>query len=251
MAIELKPSQALRLMHDVSLGLVREDKAGMAPDFTLRQMSILLTVYLEPPPHTVRVFEPLRHAHEIRLAGVMRREVPGPDETLSHAGEGAVVVLRAHKRVHRQGHQRRRLHRARGIDERARDGDPMGGRSGGIVGAQVFSRKPAHIAVARKLPPGPAFDRALIDVDAFAEQRLRVHARLGRRRAAQRARFGLHAHGDGRGVALRRNASAQAFGGEVGARGRHTPIKPVRRAAAVRGHSSRPFAITRSPSFST
>ncbi|MFZ9502265.1 MAG: MarR family transcriptional regulator [Beijerinckiaceae bacterium] len=54
MAIELKPSQALRLMHDISLGLVREDKAGMAPDFTLRQISILLTVYLEPPPHTVR-----------------------------------------------------------------------------------------------------------------------------------------------------------------------------------------------------
>ena len=54
MAIELKPSQALRLLHDVSLGLVREDKSGMAPDFTVRQITILLTVYLEPPPHTVR-----------------------------------------------------------------------------------------------------------------------------------------------------------------------------------------------------
>jgi len=54
MAIELKPSQALRLLHDVSLGLVREDKSAMAPDFTLRQITLLLTVYLEPPPHTVR-----------------------------------------------------------------------------------------------------------------------------------------------------------------------------------------------------
>jgi DNA-binding MarR family transcriptional regulator len=54
MAIELKPSQALRLLRDVSLGLVREDKSGMAPDFTLRQVTLLLTVYLEPPPHTVR-----------------------------------------------------------------------------------------------------------------------------------------------------------------------------------------------------
>ncbi len=54
MAIELKPSQALRLLYDVSLSLVREDKSGLAPDFTLRQISLLLTVYLEPPPHTVR-----------------------------------------------------------------------------------------------------------------------------------------------------------------------------------------------------
>lgn len=54
MPIELKPSQALRLIHDVSLGLVREGKLEEAPDFTLRQLTILLTVYLEPPPHTVR-----------------------------------------------------------------------------------------------------------------------------------------------------------------------------------------------------
>jgi DNA-binding MarR family transcriptional regulator len=57
LAIELRPSQALRLLHDVSLGLVQQDRGGQgapAPDFTLRQISILLTVYLEPPPHTVR-----------------------------------------------------------------------------------------------------------------------------------------------------------------------------------------------------
>ncbi|MFN3889471.1 MAG: MarR family transcriptional regulator [Beijerinckiaceae bacterium] len=54
MAIEIKPSQALRLIHDVSLGLVREGKLEDAPDFTLRQLTILLTIYLETPPHTVR-----------------------------------------------------------------------------------------------------------------------------------------------------------------------------------------------------
>jgi DNA-binding MarR family transcriptional regulator len=54
MPINMKSSQALRLVHDVSLGLVREGKLEEAPDFTLRQLTILLTVYLEPPPHTVR-----------------------------------------------------------------------------------------------------------------------------------------------------------------------------------------------------
>src|SRR5690606_40412386 len=43
-------SQALRLWHDVTMSLVTDgDK-----DLTSRQMAILMTVYLEPPPHTVR-----------------------------------------------------------------------------------------------------------------------------------------------------------------------------------------------------
>ncbi|MDB5534548.1 MAG: MarR family transcriptional regulator [Hyphomicrobiales bacterium] len=54
MAAELKQSQSLRLLHDVSLDLVRECKPDDAADFTLRQLTILLTVYLEQPPHTVR-----------------------------------------------------------------------------------------------------------------------------------------------------------------------------------------------------
>jgi len=49
-AIEIRPAQALRLMHRTALAQARE--AG--PDLTLRQTAILLTVYLEPPPHTVR-----------------------------------------------------------------------------------------------------------------------------------------------------------------------------------------------------
>ena len=54
MALEVRPDQAMRLLHELSLGLVRESKPGDMPDFTLRQLAILLTVYLEHPPHTVR-----------------------------------------------------------------------------------------------------------------------------------------------------------------------------------------------------
>jgi DNA-binding MarR family transcriptional regulator len=50
MPFELRPSQALRLWHDVTLDLVHDAQ----PDLSARQMAVLLTVYLEPPPHTVR-----------------------------------------------------------------------------------------------------------------------------------------------------------------------------------------------------
>jgi DNA-binding MarR family transcriptional regulator len=50
MPTELRPSQALRLWHDVMLDLVR----GGESDLSARQAVVLLTVYLEPPPHTVR-----------------------------------------------------------------------------------------------------------------------------------------------------------------------------------------------------
>lgn len=40
----------MRLWHDVSLAQVHDD----VPDLSLRQMAILLTIYLEAPPHTVR-----------------------------------------------------------------------------------------------------------------------------------------------------------------------------------------------------
>jgi DNA-binding MarR family transcriptional regulator len=50
MAIEMRPGQALRLWHDVSLALVLDDE----PDLSARQITVLITVYLEPQPHTVR-----------------------------------------------------------------------------------------------------------------------------------------------------------------------------------------------------
>ena len=46
----LSTAQALRLWHDVGLSQVRDAEA----DLSVRQMTILLTIYLEPPPHTVR-----------------------------------------------------------------------------------------------------------------------------------------------------------------------------------------------------
>ena len=50
MALNLSAAQALRLWHDVNLDMVRDDE----PDLSVRQISILLTIYLEAPPHTVR-----------------------------------------------------------------------------------------------------------------------------------------------------------------------------------------------------
>jgi DNA-binding MarR family transcriptional regulator len=50
MSIELRPLQALTLWHQVMLSLVREGRG----DLSARQTAILLTVYLETPPHTVR-----------------------------------------------------------------------------------------------------------------------------------------------------------------------------------------------------
>ena len=50
MRLDLNPAQALKLWQTVSLGQVLDD----APDLTLRQITLLLTIYLEPPPHTVR-----------------------------------------------------------------------------------------------------------------------------------------------------------------------------------------------------
>ncbi|MEM9676490.1 MAG: MarR family winged helix-turn-helix transcriptional regulator [Pseudomonadota bacterium] len=48
--ITMRPGQALSLWHQVSLAQVHADD----PDLTTRQMAVLLTVYLDPPPHTVR-----------------------------------------------------------------------------------------------------------------------------------------------------------------------------------------------------
>ena len=50
MPLEFRPSQALRLWRDVTFDLVLDGRH----DLSARQMAVLLTVYLEPPPHTVR-----------------------------------------------------------------------------------------------------------------------------------------------------------------------------------------------------
>ena len=50
MAIIMRPSQSLRLWQQATLAQVNANDH----DLTMRQMAILLTVYLDPPPHTVR-----------------------------------------------------------------------------------------------------------------------------------------------------------------------------------------------------
>ena len=50
MAVDLKPMQALDLWRQVLVKTVR----GGGPDLSARQLAIVLTVYLTPPPHTVR-----------------------------------------------------------------------------------------------------------------------------------------------------------------------------------------------------
>ncbi|PWW00395.1 MarR family protein [Hoeflea marina] len=50
MSIDLRPSQALGLWHAATLEHLRI----IGPDLTIRQMAILLHIYLAPPPHTVR-----------------------------------------------------------------------------------------------------------------------------------------------------------------------------------------------------
>lgn len=54
MGIELRPSQALALWKDVNVKQVQEDALAQRPDLSMRQLAILLTIYLEHPPHTVR-----------------------------------------------------------------------------------------------------------------------------------------------------------------------------------------------------
>ncbi|MGD9914195.1 MAG: MarR family transcriptional regulator [Rhizobiaceae bacterium] len=50
MSVRLRASEALRLWQQVALSEVRAEQ----PDLSMRQAAILLSIYLDPPPHTVR-----------------------------------------------------------------------------------------------------------------------------------------------------------------------------------------------------
>src|SRR5271165_5994121 len=54
MPVEIRPALALLLLRNLTFALVGDGKPAPIPDFTLRQLIILLIVYLETPPHTVR-----------------------------------------------------------------------------------------------------------------------------------------------------------------------------------------------------
>ena len=52
--IDITQARGLALLKDVTRALIGDAKPEAVPDFTLRQLAILLTIYLDPPPHTVR-----------------------------------------------------------------------------------------------------------------------------------------------------------------------------------------------------
>ncbi len=50
MSVSISPGQALLLWQKVNLNLVLDE----APDLSVRQIAILMTVYIDAPPHTIR-----------------------------------------------------------------------------------------------------------------------------------------------------------------------------------------------------
>ena len=102
MAIQLRPSQALRLWQQVNLSEVRDKR----PDLTMRQATILLTVYLDPPPHTVRglaarlgvskpvITRALDTMGELKLLSRHRDETDRRNVLVKRTVEGALFVER-------------------------------------------------------------------------------------------------------------------------------------------------------------
>ncbi len=76
MGVPLKAVQALNLWRGAIVESVRRD----APDLSARQMALLLTVYLTPPPHTVR-----------GLAATLNVSKPAITRALDRLGEFGLV----------------------------------------------------------------------------------------------------------------------------------------------------------------
>ncbi len=97
-------------MHDVMLDLVHREK----DDLSSRQLSILLSIYLEPPPHTVRglaaklkVTKPVitRALDTMGKAGLVTRRRDEADKRnviIQRTVEGALYVERLGDRVVRR-----------------------------------------------------------------------------------------------------------------------------------------------------
>jgi DNA-binding MarR family transcriptional regulator len=100
MSVTLRPLQALRLWHDVMLDIVRDGEH----DLSARQTAILLTVYLETPPHTVRglaaklgvskpvVTRALDTLGEMELLARRRDEVDRRNVVVQRTVKGALFV---------------------------------------------------------------------------------------------------------------------------------------------------------------
>lgn len=102
MAVELRPSQALKLLQDFSFALVTDGEA----DLSTRQLSILLTIYLEPPPHTVRglaaklkvtkpvITRALDSMGKLDLVSRRRDDADGRNVVIQRTAKGALAVER-------------------------------------------------------------------------------------------------------------------------------------------------------------
>ncbi|GAB5464306.1 MULTISPECIES: MarR family winged helix-turn-helix transcriptional regulator [Hoeflea] len=74
MPLDLRPSEALGLWHAATLEHVRV----IGPDLTIRQLAILLHIYLAPPPHTVRGLA--------AMLGVTKPVITRALDTMGHMG---------------------------------------------------------------------------------------------------------------------------------------------------------------------
>jgi DNA-binding MarR family transcriptional regulator len=74
MLLDLRPSDALGLWHAATLEHVRV----IGPDLTMRQLAILLHIYLAPPPHTVRGLA--------AMLGVTKPVITRALDTMGHMG---------------------------------------------------------------------------------------------------------------------------------------------------------------------
>ncbi|MCK0197109.1 MarR family transcriptional regulator [Ancylobacter sp. 6x-1] len=102
MAVEMRPSQALRLLQELALAQVRDAE----PDLSPRQLAILLTVYLDAPPHTVRglavrlgvtkpvITRALDTMGELRLVSRRRDEADRRNVIIQRTVEGALYLER-------------------------------------------------------------------------------------------------------------------------------------------------------------
>ncbi len=100
MSVNVSELQALDIWRRTTVGSVRRD----APDLSARQMALLLSVYLTPPPHTVRGLSELlkvskpaitRAVDRLTALGLIRRKVDENDRRsvlLQRTVKGAVFL---------------------------------------------------------------------------------------------------------------------------------------------------------------
>src|SRR5215472_16065729 len=102
MAFEMRPAQALRLLHEFTHALVTDGDS----DLSARQLAVLLTIYLEPPPHTVRglaaklkvtkpvITRALDTMGKLGLVSRRRHEADRRNVVIQRTAKGALAVER-------------------------------------------------------------------------------------------------------------------------------------------------------------